>query len=58
MKLSDALPNNAVNWTASAANGSPVAAEALQRIAALYAIEQQAKNMNADERLRMRQEHA
>jgi transposase len=41
-----------------AANGSPVAAEALQRIAALYAIEQQAKDMNADERMRMRQEHA
>lgn len=41
-----------------AANGSPVAAEALQRIAALYAIEQQAAGLGADERLQLREERA
>lgn len=41
-----------------AANGSPVAAEALQRIAALYAIEQQAASLSAAERRQLRQEHA
>jgi transposase len=41
-----------------AANGSPIAAEALQRIAALYAIEQQATGMASAERLQLRQRHA
>jgi transposase len=41
-----------------AANGSPIAAEALQRIATLYAIEQQATGMASAERLQLRQQHA
>ncbi len=39
-------------------NGSPVAAEALRRIAQLYGIEQQARDGDAIKRLRLRQEHA
>jgi transposase len=41
-----------------AVNGSPVAAEALQRIGALYAIEHQAADMAAAERLQLRQAQA
>lgn len=41
-----------------AANASPIAAEALRRIAQLYAIEQQASTLNAEERLQLRQEQA
>lgn len=41
-----------------AANGSPLAAGALQRIAALYAIEQVASGMTGEARLRLRQEQA
>jgi transposase len=41
-----------------AANGSPVAAQALRRIAQLYVIEQQARDGDAVERLRLRQELA
>lgn len=41
-----------------AANGSPVAAEALQRIAALYAVERQAAGTDAEARLQLRQELA
>ena len=40
------------------ANGNPVAAEALRRIAQLYAIEQQAKGASSAERLQLRQELA
>lgn len=41
-----------------AANGSPVAAEALQRIGGLYAIERQAAALDSEARLRLRQEQA
>ncbi len=41
-----------------AANGSPIAAEALRRIAVLYAVEQQAAGMASAERLQLRQQHA
>ena len=41
-----------------AANGSPVAAEALRRIAQLYAIEQQTAGMTPSQRLALRQEQA
>ncbi|MBJ7308884.1 IS66 family transposase, partial [Rugamonas sp. CCM 8940] len=41
-----------------AANGSPVAAEALRRIAQLYAIERQAGDVAADVRLALRQQQA
>ena len=41
-----------------AANGSPIAAEALQRIGALYALEQQAAGMTSTERLQLRTLHA
>jgi transposase len=43
-----------------AANGSPIAAQALRRIAQLYVVEQQARDTDADvvERLRLRQELA
>ncbi|WP_267874334.1 transposase [Massilia sp. NR 4-1] len=41
-----------------AANGSPVAAEALQRIGALYAIEREAHDMAAADRLQLRQARA
>jgi transposase len=41
-----------------AANGSPVAAEALQRIGALYAIEREAAALQPEERLQLRQEQA
>ena len=41
-----------------AASGSPVAEEALRRIAQLYAIEQQAVGMTAAQRLQLRQQHA
>ncbi|SHN45033.1 Transposase [Duganella sacchari] len=41
-----------------AANGSPLAAEALRRIAALYAVEQQARGMTVEARLQLRQEQA
>lgn len=41
-----------------AANGSPVADEALRRIAQLYAIEQEASAMTPDERLALRQARA
>jgi transposase len=41
-----------------AANGSPVAAEALRRIAQLYALEQQTREWAADARLALRQEQA
>ncbi|BBB70164.1 hypothetical protein UNDYM_5911 (plasmid) [Undibacterium sp. YM2] len=41
-----------------AANGSPVAAEALRRIATLYAIEQQAASETAEARLQLRQAQA
>jgi transposase len=40
------------------ANKSEIALEALRRIAALYAIEQQAHEMNADDRRAHRQQHA
>ena len=40
------------------ANKSAIALEALQRIAALYAIEQQAREMNAEDRRAHRQQHA
>lgn len=38
-----------------AANGSPVAEEALRRIAALYAIEQQCAGLDPPQRLALRQ---
>lgn len=41
-----------------ATNGSPVAAEALQRIGALYTIERQAAGMTAADRLQLRQAQA
>src|SRR5471030_6828 len=41
-----------------AANGSPVAAEALRRIGLLYAVEQQGAGLAASARLRLRQEQA
>ena len=41
-----------------AAGGSPVAEEALRRIAALYAIEQQAADLTAPQRRALRQEHS
>jgi len=41
-----------------AAGGSPVAEEALRRIAALYAIEQQAADLTASQRLALRQQHS
>jgi transposase len=41
-----------------AANGSPIAAEALKRIAVLYAVEQQAAGLTSTERLQLRQQHA
>jgi len=41
-----------------AANGSPVAAQALRRIAQLYVVKQQARDGDAVERLRLRQELA
>lgn len=41
-----------------AANQSPIAAEALKRIAKLYAVEQDGKDMSADERQRLRTEWA
>lgn len=41
-----------------AVNGSPVAAEALQRIGALYAIERQAANLVPEERLQLRRSQA
>jgi len=41
-----------------AANASPVAAEALSRIAQLYAVEQQAAGLPVPERLALRQQHA
>src|SRR4051812_39011808 len=41
-----------------AASGSPVAAEALRRIAQLYAIEQQASGMTSAQRLALREQHA
>lgn len=41
-----------------AANASPVAEEALRRIAQLYAIEQQAADMTPTQRLALRQEYA
>ena len=40
------------------ANKSQIALEALKRIAALYAIEQQARDMNAEDRRALRQQHA
>ncbi len=40
------------------ANKSEIAAEALQRIAALYAVEQQAREMSAEDRRAYRQQHA
>ena len=42
----------------NAAGGSPVAEEALRRIAALYAIEQQAADLTAPQRRALRQEHS
>jgi transposase len=42
----------------NAANGSPIAAQALHRIAALYAIEREAQTVNADERRQLRQTQA
>jgi transposase len=42
----------------NAAQANPIAQEALSRIAALYAIEGQSKDMAADERTRWRQEQA
>ena len=41
-----------------AANGSPVAAEALERIGALYAIERQAAGIDTEARRQLRQERA
>ena len=41
-----------------AASGSPVAEEALRRIAQLYAIEQQASGITPAQRLEMREQHA
>lgn len=41
-----------------AANGSPVAAEALQRIGALYAIERQAASLTPEARLQLRRSQA
>jgi transposase len=41
-----------------AASGSPVAQEALRRIALLYGIEQQASGMTSAQRLRLREQHA
>lgn len=41
-----------------AASGSPVAEEALRRIAQLYAIEQQATGMTPTQRLAVREQHA
>jgi transposase len=41
-----------------AANGSPVAAEALQRIGALYAIERQAASLASEARLQLRRSQA
>jgi len=40
------------------ASGSPIANEAIQRIAALYRIEAQARDLDPDERGRWRQQHA
>jgi len=40
------------------ANASPVAAQAVQRIAGLYRIEKEAREMEAPDRLRLRQQHA
>lgn len=40
------------------ASGSPVAAQAIERIAGLYAIEQQARGMDAESRHAWRQQHA
>lgn len=40
------------------ANGSPIAAEALRRIGELYALEAQAKDLNPDQRLALRQKAA
>ncbi|MCO4245835.1 transposase, partial [Acidovorax facilis] len=40
------------------AHASPVAAQAIQRMAALYRIEQQAREMTAADRLALRQLHA
>ena len=40
------------------AQANPIAQEALARIAALYAIEAQGRDMNMDERAQLRQEHA
>lgn len=41
-----------------AASGSPVAEEALRRIAQLYAVEQQASGMTSAQRLALREQHA
>jgi hypothetical protein len=41
-----------------AANGSPIAAEALRRIAGLYAVEWQASGLSAETRLQLRREQA
>lgn len=40
------------------ANASPVAMQAVQRIAGLYRIEKEAREMTAPDRLRLRQQHA
>lgn len=40
------------------AHASPVAMQAIERIAWLYRLEQEAREMNAPDRLRLRQEHA
>jgi transposase len=40
------------------ANASPVALQAIQRIAKLYRVEQQARGIAAPDRLRLRQQHA
>ncbi len=40
------------------ANQSPLAAEVIPRIAAIYAVEREAKDMTASERLLHRQQHA
>jgi transposase len=40
------------------ASGSPIANEAIQRIAALYRIEAEARDLDPDERQRWRQQHA
>jgi transposase len=42
----------------SKANASPIAAQAIQRIARLYRVESEARGMTSDERLAHRQQHA